>query len=375
MPVLPNAPLHFGQKRLDPKVRTAYERLEPSERRLLTQAFRKWIRQETLGYTLLGVKPMSYLASVQPLQPVLSAWQKVQDLMNRTAYAFNYVPQWKWLFFAHTNTVKTTLTRHAPTFQQVLKQDLPPEQLLSDILTNRVTDKPGLFNAYLQGILYGYGAQNAYLYELVHRGVQKGEAFMAYDTILVRRGPLKRLTPKQAEDVGQALIFNLQSGSWNPLIVSQAHRHRVIEGINQFLAIKPKDGPPKALVFEILDRLFAPHRKPEPESDVFSPLQTALMTMAPTLELEPGFRFSTHLFETDRDAIGPYQSEDDDSVLLPRFRACPDDTEPVEMMTHAARWQPHLTRWLRTPAFFKQLLNALFSDQPEQTLKDQLSRA
>lgn len=339
----------------NPSVSAAYDRLSPQERRSLTRAFRTWVERDCLGFTMLGIKPMSFLEDVE-LKRFLPLWEKIEGLLNRKHFVFRALPDWGLLFFAHKSSVEEKLAQHHDRFQAAHpSQKLSPKAMIQSLEKDRPAPASSLLGpAPLHGILLGYGAKNAELFASLNQDIYNGDLFFTHTSILSRYGPVETLNEEMFTGACQAISFSIQrSPLWERQFHSPQHRQQVIEAAKEFMALDPQQGIPKSAVFDIVDLVFPPEQKAPP-----TPLQRELHHY-----LEEGrFPFADTLYLQDID-------ESELAVRLPYFRACEEDTEPAAMMEAAKEAAHPLSAWIQSRTFFSTLLETLFAKDPQATFQ------
>jgi hypothetical protein len=360
----------FQGKIADAKVAEAYDRLDRSERQQLTLAFRRWVARDTLGFTMLGLKPMALLEEEPQTGRAMKTWGKIKHLLNRNTFMMQYIPDWDWLYFANKPALKAKLTQHEGVFQERLaQQDVPKpvtaEAVLSSLETNEPINVGHLLNDEFQGIYYGFGATNARLYAQLMADMVNGDAMMVSDTVLLRHGPLETLSPKQFRDACKGMALFSQLPMWREKLVDAAHEDRVMAAIGAFMKRKPDSGVPKAAVFEVIDTVFHPNGRPTASR---AKLNAATRSLYGQLEEYGGFSINRH------QRLPKGVKADEICVSIPGFRACAADPEPKEMLAGARQLLKPMSRWVQSPTFFQTLLQSLFSDQPEHTLRTTLDR-
>jgi hypothetical protein len=364
---LPSPALHLlfeggRPKRIseNPAVSAAYDRLSPKERRSLTRAFRNWVQRDCLGFTMLGIKPMSFLEDVE-LKGFLPLWKKIEGFLNREHFVLRSIPDWDFLFFAHKGAAQEKFAQHHDRFQAAYpSKKLSPQAMVQSLEEDHPAPAAHLLGpAPLHGTLLGYGAKNAELFASLNQDIFNGDLFFTYATVLSRYGPTETLSEEMFSGACQALSFSIQrSPLWEKQFRSPKHRQQVIEAAEKFMAMDPQQGIPKSAVFDIVDQVFPPEQKAPP-----SPTQLELHRY-----LEEGrFPFADALYLQDID-------ESALAVRLPYFRACQEDTEPAQMMEKAKKMARPLSAWVQSRAFFSTLLESLFAPDPQATLQQTLDQ-
>ncbi len=176
---------------LGKNVSTILSAMPKSDRKKLEYFFRELIVEDSLGYTLLGEKPMSLLAVEEKVINPFASWSMFRDAIipRRTRSNRNFLV-WKRYekFFPITRfalfyekeqqdgrvlTVMTAINKKAFTsvvekyredFTQILHCEVTAEYLLEEGMKNPFLAGLLMNHDALIGILLGYGRENAYLF-------------------------------------------------------------------------------------------------------------------------------------------------------------------------------------------------------------------
>jgi len=161
--------------------------LSKEDRKALSVFFHNGISISSYGHTLLEQKPMSLLIVLDPdtkesEDPEIAnpydlttrgyeVWRKHRDWFPENKYMFvefvSHIDKKTPLVgLIHVKLCKATIAKHLSDFQHVIDKPLSPEEIFA-ILINPSHEKFDAIinNDFLQGILYGYGRNNAYLYD------------------------------------------------------------------------------------------------------------------------------------------------------------------------------------------------------------------
>jgi hypothetical protein len=166
--------------------RDVLNQLSPNEKQDLTELFKIFINEDQFGYTLFGDKPVSISGNLKiiPYELLLSGskearyfwkkwavWKQYENQFSMSNYllieepALHLDKNMTFIFLINKNAFLKTVRCHLKIFQGILGSDLT-----ADLLLERITKENKFlsfinYNERLLGILLGYGAHNAKLFE------------------------------------------------------------------------------------------------------------------------------------------------------------------------------------------------------------------